>query len=187
MKILRVLFLCGSAALLVSCTSVLPPLVSFARFAPPVSDSFQMDTNTAVVYGRFQKKSDMGGGNQIALRLRNERTKKEYLIQMRKDDAVYGIAVEPGRYRIPGFVGTFAERRTAGHGSFRNAPVFEVNSNALVYLGDFQGYTQGRFVGQLWEVRGVTNNFAATTEEFRKKHPPVAAISAVSVLEPQAR
>jgi hypothetical protein len=187
MKILQFLFLCCSAALLVSCTSVLPPLVSFARFAPPVDESSQVDTNTAVVYGRFQRKSDMGGGNQIALRLRNEKNKKEYLIQMRKDDAVYGIAVEPGRYRIAGFVATFAERRTAGRRAFRNTPLFDVGSNSIVYLGDFQGLTQGRFVGQLWEVSGATNNFAATTEEFRKKHPPVAAISAVSVLEPQAR
>jgi hypothetical protein len=185
MKILRVLFVCSGALLLVSCTSVLPPLVSFARFASPVDQSFQVDTNTAVVYGRFQKKSDMGGGNQIALRLRNERTKKEYLIQMRKEDAVYGIAVEPGRYRIAGFVATFAERRTAGRRAFRNTPLFDVGSNSIVYLGDFQGYTQGLL--QLWEVRGVTNNFAATTEEFRKKHSQFASLSAVSTLDEEAR
>ncbi len=116
----------------------------------------------------------MGGGNQIALRLRNEETKNEYLIQMRKEDAVYGIAVEPGRYRIAGFVATFAERRTAGRRTFRNTPLFDVSPNSMVYLGDFQGLTQGRFVGQLWEIKGMTNNFAATTEEFRKKHSQFA-------------
>jgi hypothetical protein len=187
MKILKLLFVVCIGTLLVSCTSVLPPLVSFARFAPPVDHSFQVNTNTAVVYGRFQRKSDMGGGNQIALRLRNESTKKDYLIQMRKDDAVYGIAVEPGRYRVAGAVFTFAERRTAGQRAFRNAPVFEVKSNALVYLGDFQGYTEGRFVSQSWEVRGVTNNFAGTTEEFRRKHSQFASLSAVSTFDDEAR
>jgi hypothetical protein len=185
MKVIRILLILGSAVFLVSCTSVLPPLVSWARFTPAADQSFQLDTNT-MVYGRFENKADMGGGNRIALRLRNEDSRREYLIGLREKEPVYGIAVEPGHYRIAGFVATFVDYRTAGRRTFRDAPLFEVPPNSVVYLGDFRSLTQGRIVSQSWGIQDVTNNFVATTDEFRRRYPGLAQVPVVSALDPRS-
>jgi hypothetical protein len=180
MKILRVFFFCSSMVCLVSCTSFLPPLISFAHFSSPVNQSFKFDTNTAVVYGRFATGADFAFGNELALRLRNESSKREYLIRFRDKDSVCGIAVEPGQYRVAGFVATYMERRTVGRRTFPTAVLFEVRSNSITYLGDFTGYAKVGSWAQVWSVTGVTNNFVATTEEFRQKYPNFASVPVVS-------
>ena len=177
---------CGMALLAVSCTTVLPPLISFARFSPSVDQGFQLKTNTAVVYGRFTTGADFAFGNELAVRLRNDEAKREYLIRCRDKDAVSAIAVEPGRYRIAGFVATFVDRRTAGRRNFPNSPSFEVPPNAVTYVGDISGQAKITALGQQWRITGITNNFVQTTVEFRSKYPHLAEATLVSVYEPQA-
>jgi hypothetical protein len=159
---------------LTSCTGFLPPLISWARFSSPVKESFTVDMNGAVVYGRFTKGSDFAFGNELALRLRNEDSKREHLIRLQGTNSVYGVAVEPGRYRVTGFVATFIDRRTAGGRSFGATPIFQVQPNSATYIGDFTGYAKIVALAQEWGVRGLTNNFAVTTREFRQRYPNLA-------------
>ncbi len=186
MNILRSLFIGSSAVVLVSCTSVLPPLISFAHFSPPVRQSFNLDTNT-VVYGRFAVGPDFAFGNELALRLRNQSSKREYLIRLVDKDSVCGIAVEPGLYRIAGFVATFMDRRTVGRRTFPDMGSFEVASNSVTYVGDFTGYATIGIMTQEWGMKGMTNNFHPTTDEFRQKYPKLASVSFVSVFDQKSR
>ena len=180
MKITRCFLIFSSAALLASCTRFLPPLVSFAHFSSPMNQTFVPGTNSAVVYGRFATGPDFAFGNEIALRLRNERSKREYLIRCRDKDSVYGVVVEPGEYTVAGFVATFMERRTVGRRTFTHTVPFEVRSNSATYLGDFTTYAKTDFAAQRWGVTGVTNNFVATTDEFKQRYPNFASVSLVS-------
>src|ERR1041385_4527332 len=130
MKISRALLLCAIAVLPLSCTRHLIPLVSLARFSPPLKDSFYLTNNVAIVYGRFATGPDFAFGNELALRLCNERGKPGYLIRCRDKDPVYAIAVEPGLYRVVGFLATFQDHRPVGQRDFPNPRTFEVRPDS---------------------------------------------------------
>jgi hypothetical protein len=187
MKILRTLLICSSAVFLVSCTRFLPPLISVAHFSPPVKESFSIDTNSAVVYGRFATGPDFAFGNELALRLCSESSKRVYLIRCRDKDSVYAIAVEPGRYKVEGFLATFMDHRPVGRRRFPNTGVFQVRSNSATYLGDFTGYAKVGPMTQEWGVRGMTNNFAETTNEYRLRHPNLSSVQVFSTFDEQQR
>src|SRR5258706_11701596 len=165
MNILRTFLICSTAVLLVSCTRFLPPLISVAHFSPPVKESFNVDTNNAVVYGRFATGPDFAFGNELALRLCNESSKRVYLIRCRDKDSVSAIAVEPGRYRIAGFLATFIDNRPAGQRNFPNSGLFQVRSNSATYLGDFTAYAKIGPMTQEWRGRGMNNEFNITLNE----------------------
>jgi hypothetical protein len=187
MKILRTLFICGAAALLVSCTRFTPPLISVARFSPPVKGSFNVDTNTALVYGRFATEPNFAFGNELALRLRNEGSKRMYLIRCRDKDSVYAIAVEPGRYRVVGFLATFIDHRPVGQRNFPAAGSFQVRSNSATYLGDFAGYAKLGPMMQECGVKEMTNNFAVTTDEYRLKYPNLSSVPVLSAFDERSK
>jgi hypothetical protein len=172
------LLLVMAAALFSSCTSCLPPLVSFARFESPMKPDFGLgtNTNTAVVYGRFETGPGFAFDNEIALRFRDQQTHREYLIRCVDKDSVYAIAVESGRYSVAGFVATFLERRTAGKRRFQNPPVLDVPAGGVTYIGDYKCDVSTAFASQTWGVRQVHINFEATTEEFKTKYPNVASV-----------
>jgi hypothetical protein len=183
MRILRTLFLYSSAIFLLSCTRFLPPLISVARFSPPIRQSLNVSSNSAVVYGRFTTGPDFAFGNELALRLCDETSKRVYLIRCRDKDSVYAVAVEPGRYRVAGFLATFMDHRPVGR---RNLPItgfFQVPANSAVYLGDFTGYAKITPMMQKWGITGMTNNFAATKEEYRLKYPNLSSVPVFSAFE----
>jgi len=181
------LLIYSSAVFLVSCTRVLPPLISVARFSPPVKQSFNVDTNSAVVYGRFATGPDFAFGNELALRLCKDGSKRVYLIRCRDRDSVCAIAVEPGQYRIGGFLATFMDHRPVGRRNFPDTGSFQVRSNSVTYLGDFTGYAKIGPMTQVWGVTGITNNFTATTDEFRLKYPNLASAPVFSPFDQQPR
>jgi len=156
-------------------------MFSVARFSPPVKESFNLNTNSAVVYGRFGTGPDIAFGNELALRLCDEHSKRMYLIRCRDKDPVYAIAVEPGRYKVAGFLATFQDHRPRGQRDFRDSRTFEVRSNSLTYLGDFAGYAKVGFMKQEWGFTEITNNFDATTEELKQKYPNLASSQAFSI------
>jgi hypothetical protein len=158
-------------------------LISWAHFSAPVNQSFQFETNTAVVYGRFSTGPDFAFGNDLALRLRNDDTKRQYLIRLKDKDSVCGVAVEPGRYSLVGFVATFVDHRVVGQRKMPNSSSFDVRSYSVTYVGDFTGYSKIGSMTQEWGITSVTNNFIATTDEFRKQCPNFASVSAVSVFD----
>jgi hypothetical protein len=186
MKTTRILFIFCAAIFLTSCTNTLPPLISWAHFESPLEQSFRLDETKSVVYGRFTDQSNFSFGNRIALRLRNENSKQEQLIQFKDTNSVYGIVVEPGKYAVVGFVATFFDHRTAGRRTFSKIVPFEVQANWITYFGDFSGYGKNSFPDQEWDVTNITNNFGKTTDEFRNEYPHLAATAAISVFEGQA-
>ena len=183
MKILGKLFIVGAAMFMVSCTRFTPPLISVARFSPPVKETFNVNTNSAVVYGRFATGPDFGFGNELALRLCSETSKRVYLIRCRDKDSVYAIAVEPGQYRVAGFLATFMDHRPVGRRNFPDTGSFQVRSNSATYLGDFTGYAKIGPMTQEWGVREMTNNFVATTDEYRLKYPNLSPVPVFSAFE----
>lgn len=183
MKAVRAFLICGVAVLLISCSRHLVPLFSVARFSPPVKGSLNLTTNIAVVYGRFATGPDFAFGNELALRLCDEHSKRVYLIRCRDKEPVYAIAVEPGRYRVAGFLATFQDHRPRGQRDFPSAGTFEVRSNSLTYLGDFAGYAKIGLMTQKWGISGISNNFDATTEEFRQAYPDLATNQVFSVFD----
>jgi len=152
-----------------------------------VKQSFEVDTKSAVVYGRFRTGPDFAFGNELALRLSNEDSKRVYLIRCRDKDSVCAIAVDPGRYRIAGFLATFMDHRPVGRRNFPNTGSFQVRSNAATYLGDFSGYAKLGPMTQKWGVTGMTNNFTATTDEFRLKYPNLTAVAVYSAIDQRPR
>jgi len=185
MKILRTLLICSSAVFFMSCTRFLPPFISVAHFSSPVKQSFKVDTNSAVVYGRFATGPDFAFGNELALRLCQDSSKRVYLIRCVDKDSVSAIAIEPGRYRIAGFVATFLDHRPVGRRHFPATRLFQVRSNSATYLGDFTGYAKIGPMTQEWGVRGIRNNFTATTDEFRRKYPNLASVPRFSAFDQQ--
>ncbi len=155
MKTTRIFSIFCAAIFLTSCTSTLPPLISWAHFESPVEQSFRLDETNAVVFGRFANQPNFSFGNKLALRLRNENSKQEYLIQFKNTNSVYGIVVEPGKYAVVGFVATFFDHRTAGRRTFSKTVPFEVQSNCITYFGDFSGYAK-------------INGFGSRMEDYRR-------------------
>ena len=172
---------------MVSCTRFTPPLISVARFSPPVKESFNVDTNSAIVYGRFATGSDFAFGNELALRLCNDSSKRVYLIRCRDKDPVYAIAVAPGHYRVAGFLATFMDHRPVGRRSFPNTGSFQVRSNSATYLGDFTGYAKIRPMTQEWGVQEMTNNFTVTTKAYQLKYPNLSSVRVFSAFDEQSR
>lgn len=180
MKILPVLLICSCAVLLTSCKSEFWLTDTYVRFSPPIKQTFNLNTNNAVVYGRFATRPQFGFSDGPALRLHEENARPVYLIECRTREPVYAIAVRPGRYKLTGYLAT-SGNQVSGQIDFRNSRVFEVRSNSLTYLGDFFAYAEIRPFGREWPNSEVTNNFAATTEEVRQKYPNLASSPTFSI------
>lgn len=180
MKIFRTAIIFGIAMLLTSCTRYLPPLISFAHFSSPVANSFQLATNNAVVFGRFTIGPDFAFGNDLALRLCSEDSKRVYLIQFHKKDSVRAISVKPGRYRVAGYLATYIDHRPIGYIDTPVTGVFEVKSNAATYLGDFTGYAKISATTQEWGSKGMTNNLSATKHEFQLQYTNLSTVTVLS-------
>src|SRR5262249_45568984 len=95
----------------------------------------------------------------------------------------YAVAVEPGHYELAGFIGTFMDHRPTGQGTFPQFGPFQVSSNAATYIGDFNTYASIGPAVQTWGIRSFTNNFAASTGEFRLKCTNLASAQVVSAFD----
>lgn len=186
-KKLRLIIVCIGALLFMSCTNVLPPLVSWVRFASPVSPSIQADTNITVIYGSFSTGPEFAFGNELGLRLLNIESKKETIVRMQEKDTICAVAVQPGKYRVAGFVAAFIDHRTAGRRTFSNTPWFEVVPNCATYVGDFSGQARIGGLSQQWSLTGLTNNFANTTAMYQRKYPNLLKLSAVSAFDQKSK
>lgn len=171
LAVLRAVLFCSGVLLCAGCTRYLFPLFSVARFSAPVKPSFELSASNAVVYGRFGTGPDFAFGNELALRLCAENSKRVYLIRCRDKEPVYAIAVEPGAYRVEGFIGTFMDHRPAVRRNVPRSLVFTVQSNSATYLGDYFGFAKTDMINQVWGISGITNNYAVTTAELTIRYP----------------
>lgn len=184
---LRAFVISSSALFLISCAQF-PRTFPFVDFSPPITQSVELDPTTAIVYGRFAKESGFASGAELALRLCNQSSKQDYLIRFQDEHGVYGIAVEPGNYKIAGYVATFRDAIKVLRNDYRESPSFEVRPDACTYLGNFTG--NARIAGANLGGAGVTastNNSVSITKEFRQKYPNLASAPVVSPFDKRLR
>ena len=167
---------------LISCADF-PHTYPWLDFSPPVTQSVALGPTTAVVYGRFAKEPGFAPGAELGLRLCNQSSKHDYLIRFRDEESVYGIVIEPGNYKIAGYVATFRDAIKVLRNSYSETRSFEVRPNTCTYLGNFIGHAQiaGANLGGAGII-AITNNTVAIKKEFRQKYPNLASASVVSPL-----
>jgi hypothetical protein len=169
--------LCGVGILLAGCAHRAP---TFSRTAVP-------DAKATIFYGRFTMGHDWALHNELALWLQNVATRKNLYVYFDPDHPVYAVPAAAGRYRIAGFVGVNRAHEIEVRQEFRSSQAamvvapFTAPARTPVYLGDFAG--QATFDGAVvmeWQVNSCSNNFAATTAEFRKEYPNLGLVPATS-------
>lgn len=155
-----------------------------------ISPAAPPDKNAVVLYGRFSLGRDYSFGNRLALWLKILDTQKSVYIYFDADQPVYGIAVQPGRYQLAGFVGVNNTHEVKVRREFpasRLTSPFAAAAGSQIYIGDFSGRTTYDGMLSEWRIKFITNNFANTTVEFRENHPKLMTVPADSVFELQTR
>ena len=148
-----------------------------ASFSRPTGPESSPLANTGFVFGRFYL-TEQFIANGIGLKVVNQSTKKSVLIPLVKDAkvAVAAYALEPGDYRIQSVVFTFSTGEIRTEQEFhstlaKQAEAFHIEAGEVVYLGDFEGNTRSFGNTVSWAVSDLTNNFEATTKDFRTRYP----------------
>ncbi|HEV2694901.1 MAG TPA: hypothetical protein VG347_18555 [Verrucomicrobiae bacterium] len=154
-----------------------------------------MNKNNALLYGRFYYGHHFAEEINPAwytrgLWIRNEATDRTYYIELRESNAVYAVQVEPGNYRIAGLVKTDNEHGMKGRIVFplTNQPAwlvtpFQARKGERIYIGDYMGETKFDYPMPIFRLKDITNNFTATTVEFRNNYPELMTAPAVSIFD----
>ena len=144
----------------------------------------------AILYGRFTMSHRFAAGLKIALWMQNADTQKSIYICFDETEPFRAIQVKPGRYRIAGFLATNRGHQIRGHHLFPATGVagritipFKALPGSQTYLGDFTGHATLDDIIENWEVDSITNNFAATTAEFREKYQNLVTVPATSIFD----
>ena len=168
-------------------------------YAPPVKRADQINKDDAILYGRFTYGEHFTEELNPAwytagVWLRNETSDRTHYLELKVTNTVYGVQVEPGSYRITGLVRSENEHRVKARVAFpwTNAPAwlaasFEVRKGEQIYIGDYQCETKLDYPILHTRIKSITNNFAATTVEFRKTCPELMTTPAVSIFDPSFR
>lgn len=163
---------------------------SCAHFESNLSSAAKPDGASALLYGRLTQRHTFSAGLKIALWLENVDTRKSVFIGFDESRPFCVVRVKPGNYRIAGFLGTNRSHQIKGQESFVpvgpgagiNRP-FRAEPGSQTYLGDYTAEaTLDDFI-EHYKMNGITNNFTATTVEFREKYVKLATVAAVSIFE----
>jgi len=169
--------------------------VSCAFYSTPVKRAGEINKNHAILYGRFYYGHHFAEEPNPAwytagVWIRNETTDRTQYIELREKNAVYAVQVEPGSYRITGLVKTDNEHGVKGRITFPAtnqaawlARTFDVRKGERIYIGDYQGETKLDYPILTFKLRYITNNFAATTAEFRNNYPELMTTTAASIFD----
>ena len=158
---------------------------SCAHLQPALSADAKPDTQSAVLYGRFSIGHNFAFKNKLALWLENVDTKHSIYIYFDENEPLYGIQVKPGRYRIVGFAGLNRTHEIKGRRTGPLAhPSFPAPAGSQIYIGDFAGEVSWDGMVSTWRLKSCTNNFAATTAEFREKYPLLGMPPVQSIFNP---
>jgi len=172
-----------SVLVFASCARLTPPATVAPSFAAPLKHESGLNTGGAIVYGRFSTPAGFAFGNEIALRLCSQDGNRVYLIRCQDKDSMYGIAVEPGHYKIDSLLAVFIDGRPVGGSRIRGTGVFQVRSNTATYLGDFSGWLKLGPTGERSSVHAIKNNFIGTTDDWKELHPQFASVPTLSIFE----
>ncbi len=160
--------------------------VSCAHLQPALSPNAKADRESAILFGRFNIGDTFSYQSKLALWLENADTGRRIYIFFDQDEPLYGIRVEPGRYRLAGFLALNRLHQIKGRRELpRAARAFTADAGSLIYLGDFAGEVKVSHGDMLitWRLKSCTNNFPATTVAFREKYPKLASSPAVSIFD----
>jgi len=183
---IRPILLAGLNLLMLFC-------VSCVFYAAPVKQADQINQKKAILYGRFyygQHFTEEASPTwyTTGLWIKNETTDRTDYIELRESNSVYAVQVLPGQYRIAGLVHSDNEHGVKNRNTFSPtnmipwlARPFEVRSGEQVYIGDYQGETKLDYPILTFRLRYITNNFEATTSEFREKYPGLLTSQASSI------
>jgi hypothetical protein len=169
--------------------------VSCVFYATPVKRAGQMNKNDAILYGRFDYGQYFAAELNPAwfttgLWIRNETTGQTHYIQFKETNMVYGVQVEPGSYRILGLVRSDNEHGVKSRVEFPSTnPAawltgsFEAHKGEQIYIGDYRCENSLDYPILHTRLYSGTNNFAATTVEFRNNYPELMATAAISIFD----
>lgn len=177
------LFLCGLALLLLSC----------AHRTPAFSPRAKPNSKSVVLYGRFSVNHDKNMfENELALWLQNTDTRRNLYLYFDPAQPVYAVQVKAGHYRIAGFAAATRLHKMEARLPFQThgepaaiTRTFEAAAGSQIYLGDYTGHATFDGVVFHWKLDSVTNNFVATSLEFREKYPNLLMLPVTAVMDLQ--
>jgi len=185
-SVTRLPLIAGLNLLLLFCSSC-------TFYDKPLSPGAQADGRNAILYGRFGLIKDHYSNFNLGLWIKNVDSGSSYYVRFATNDPVCAVTVNPGNYRIAGFVGANPEHETQcrelfSPGALKGRPAlpFTARAGAQIYIGDFAGQVNDDSLIVEWRIRGLTNNFDATSVEFRQKYPGLMTGPVVSLFDPQA-
>jgi len=163
-------------------TAGLLSTLSCAHLQPELSADAKPDGNAAVLFGRFCVGHNFAFENKLGLWLENTETKHSVYLYFDADEPVYGVSVKPGHYRIMGFAALDRLHAIQGHRTIpQMQQSFAATGGSEFYLGDVVGDITWNGAVSTWRIKSWTNNFTATTAEFRQKYPALGMTPAQSV------
>lgn len=164
-------------------------------YSTPVKSAGQINQDDTILYGRFHYGQHFAEEPNPAwytrgLWIRNETTDRTHYIELKETNEVYAVQVEPGSYRIMGLVNTDNEHGVKGRIAFAltNRPgwltePFQARKGEQIYIGDYQCETKLDWPMLTFKFKYITNNFDATTVEFRNKYPELMTTTAASIFD----
>ena len=185
---LKPLLIAGLNGLMLLC-------VSCVFYSAPVKHAGQTNKDKAILYGRFYYGHHFAeelnpAWRTTGLSIRNETTDRTYYIELKVTNTVYGVQVEPGSYRITGLVRSDNEHGVKARITFPSTnstawltEPFKARKGEHIYIGDYQGETKLDYPILTFKLKYITNNFDATTVEFRNSYPELMATPAVSIFD----
>lgn len=164
-------------------------------YTDPVEHAGEVGKNSALLYGNFYYGQHFNEEPDpkwftTGLWIKNVDTGRKLYVEFKDTNSVYAVAVKPGWYRIMGFVRSDNEHGVKNRSGFHqtNTPAalaepFEAQSGGQIYIGDYIWETKLDYPLIHWNLKFITNNFDATTVEFRQRHPELLTTSAKSIFE----
>ena len=180
---------CKSAALACVLVAVVMSVgCANLNYRSPVEPSARPNLQKSYLYGRFSLDSDFMNKVRLALQIENSGNGKILSVRLLNGRQVYAVEVEPGTYRLKGFVyallGAVMEFETTkiqlpAKPSYLTAP-FTAEPGKAYYLGDYLGSSRRTgfiltpfFVSTTFRggIVGVGQNFSGTTSKLKTLLP----------------
>jgi len=154
------------------------------NYRPPLEPAFVPNPKKSYVYGRFNLERDFMNKVRLALQIENMVNGSILSLRLLDKQQVYAVEVEPGTYKLKGFVYALLGAVMEFETSKIPLPVqpaflkdrFSVEPGKAYYLGDYYGSSRRNsivanpvFVNVTFRggILGITQNFSKTTDELK--------------------
>jgi len=180
---------CKSAALASVLVSVVMSVgCANLHYGSPVEPSARPNPQRSYLYGRFSLDSDFMNKVRLALQIENTGNGEILSLRLLNEQQVYAVEVEPGTYRLKGFIyallGAVMEFETTkiqlpAEPAYLTAQ-FTAEPGKAYYLGDYLGSSRRTgfiltpfFVSTTFRggIIGIGQNFSGTTSTLKTVLP----------------